>query len=135
MVFGSEQAEVPVDNRPMPRTARASQGGFCYHVRNRGNGRRTVFHKDGDFAAFLKLLRQAGERASMRLLAYCLLPNHFHLAVWPRCDGDLSDYMMWLLTRIGCGRVPGQHGQGSLAPYGGPNAAQPRSAPQTTGES
>ena len=34
----------------------------------------------------------------MRLLAYCLMPNHFHLAARPRPDGDLSDYMMWLLT-------------------------------------
>jgi putative transposase len=84
--------------RVMPRTARASQGGYCYHVLNRGNGRRTVFHKDGDFAAFLKLLRQADERTPMRLLAYCLMPNHFHLALWPRQDGDLSDYMMWLMT-------------------------------------
>ncbi len=82
----------------MPRTARASQGGYCYHVLNRGNGRRTVFHKDGDFAAFVKLLRQAGERIPVRLLAYCLMPNHFHLVLWPREDGDLSDYMMWLLT-------------------------------------
>ena len=82
----------------MPRGARAAQGGYCYHILNRGNARRTVFHKDGDFAAFIKLLRQAGERADMRLLAYCLMPNHFHLAVWQRRDGDLSDYMMWLLT-------------------------------------
>jgi len=82
----------------MPRTARASQGGYCYHVLNRGNGRRTVFHKDGDFAAFLKLLRQADERTPIRLVAYCLMPNHFHLALWPRKNGDLSDYMMWLMT-------------------------------------
>jgi putative transposase len=82
----------------MPRTARASQGGYCYHVLNRGNGRQTVFHKDGDFAAFVKLLREAGERTPMRLLAYCLMPNHFHLALWPSNDGDLSDYMRWLLT-------------------------------------
>jgi putative transposase len=82
----------------MPRTARASQGGYCYHVLNRGNGRRTVFHKDGDFAAFVTLLRDAGERLPMRLLAYCVMPNHFHLALWPRQDGDLSAYMMWLLT-------------------------------------
>jgi len=82
----------------MPRTARACQGGFCYHVLNRGNARRTVFHKDGDFAAFVKLLRQAEERTPVRILAYCLMPNHFHLAVWPRHDGDLSDFMMWLLT-------------------------------------
>jgi putative transposase len=34
----------------------------------------------------------------MRLLAYCLMPNHFHLALWPLHDGDLSNYMMWLMT-------------------------------------
>ena len=82
----------------MPRNPRASQGGYCYHVLNRGNRRRAIFHKDGDYAAFVKLLRQAGERVPVRLLGYCLLPNHFHLALWPVADGDLSDYMMWLLT-------------------------------------
>src|SRR5206468_13041337 len=56
------------------------------------------FHKEGDFAAFLRLLCEAGPRVDMLLLAYCLLPNHFHLAVWPRQDGDLSAYMMWLCT-------------------------------------
>jgi putative transposase len=83
---------------PMPRNPRVAQGGYCYHVLNRGNGRRTISHKEADFDAFVKLLRQAGERTPVRLLAYCLMPNHFHLALWPRGDGDLSDYMMWLLT-------------------------------------
>jgi putative transposase len=82
----------------MPRGARDALGGYCYHVLNRGNGRRIVFHKDGDFAAFVKLLREAGERTDMRLLAYCLMGNHFHLLLWPRQDGDLSRYMLWLTT-------------------------------------
>jgi putative transposase len=34
----------------------------------------------------------------MRLLAYCLMPNHFHLALWPEHDGQLSRYIGWLLT-------------------------------------
>ena len=82
----------------MPRTARASAGGVCYHVTNRGNGRAKVFHDADDYAAFLTLLRQAGERLPMRLVAYCLMPNHFHLVAWPRADGDLSRWMQWLLT-------------------------------------
>jgi putative transposase len=82
----------------MPRTARASVGNVCYHVLNRGNARMTVFHKDADYGAFLKLLQQASERTPMRLLAYCLMPNHFHLVVWPRGDGDLSRWMQWLMT-------------------------------------
>ena len=35
----------------LPRTAGASQGGFCYHVLNRGNGRRPVFDKKGEYMA------------------------------------------------------------------------------------
>jgi putative transposase len=38
----------------MPRTRRAALGGYCYHVLNRGNGRRTVFHKEGDYRAFVR---------------------------------------------------------------------------------
>jgi putative transposase len=82
----------------MPRTARASVGGMVYHALNRGNGRAEVFHKAEDYVAFLKLLRQASERLPMRLLSYCLMPNHFHLVLWPREDGDLSCWMQWLLT-------------------------------------
>jgi putative transposase len=85
----------------MPRTARASAGNYCYHVLNRGNGRREVFHKPDDYAAFLKLMAESFERAhgpSMRIVGYCLMPNHFHLVLWPREDGDLSRWMQWLLT-------------------------------------
>jgi putative transposase len=34
----------------------------------------------------------------MRVLAYCLLPNHFHLVLWPHRDGDLSRWMQWVQT-------------------------------------
>jgi len=71
---------------------------MCYHVLNRGNGCAEVFHKDDDYSAFLKLLCQADERVPMRLLAYCLMPNHFHLVVWTLEDGDLGRWMQWLLT-------------------------------------
>jgi putative transposase len=82
----------------MPRTARASPGGYCYHVMNRGNGRAQVFHKPEDFGAFARLLGEASERLPMRLVGWCLIPNHFHLVVWPRRAGDLSTWMQWLLT-------------------------------------
>ncbi|HUG90411.1 MAG TPA: transposase [Planctomycetaceae bacterium] len=82
----------------MSRTARASVGRFCYHVLNRGNARAEVFHKDDDYRAFLKLIGDACERRPMRVLGYCLLPDHFHLVLWPHKDGDLSRWMQWLLT-------------------------------------
>jgi putative transposase len=82
----------------MARTARASVGGVCYHVLNRGNGRAEVFHKTEDFVAFLDLMEEAIARLPMRLLAWCLIPNHFHLLLWLYEDGDLSRWMQWLLT-------------------------------------
>jgi putative transposase len=71
---------------------------MCYHVLNRGNGRLRVFHKDADYLAFLKLIDDAVERLPLRVLSYCLIPNHFHLVLWPHGDGDLSRWMQWLLT-------------------------------------
>jgi putative transposase len=82
----------------MPRTARASVGGLCYHAINRGNNRAAVFHDDGDYDAFVTTLGEACRRLPMRVLAYCLMPNHFHLALRPLHDGDLSRWMQWLLT-------------------------------------
>ncbi len=73
-------------------------GGLCYHIINRGNARAEVFHSPTDYTAFRQLLREAVERVGMRILAYCLMPNHFHLALWPRQDGELSQFMQWLLT-------------------------------------
>jgi putative transposase len=64
---------------------------------NRANGRLAIFRKEGDYAAFEGILAQALEHVpGIRLLAYCLLPNHWHLVVWPRHDGELSDFGHWL---------------------------------------
>ena len=82
----------------MPRTARASVGGICYHVINRGNRRARVFHNAADYRAFSGLIERACARVRMRLVGYCVMPNHFHFVLWPREDGDLSRYMQWLLT-------------------------------------
>ena len=82
----------------MPRTLRASRGGICYHVLNRGNGGGRVYHHDEDYQAFVELMAAASDRLPMRVLAYCLMPNHFHLVLWPREDGDLSRWMQWLMT-------------------------------------
>jgi putative transposase len=48
--------------------------------------------------AFVRLLRQATARVPMRVLAFCLMPNHFQLCVWPIGDDHLARWMAWLLT-------------------------------------
>ena len=77
----------------MPRTARAAPGGLVYHVINRGVGRQKLFFDEGDYAAFESIIAETLEKRSMRILAYCLLPNHWHFALWPEKDGDLGRFM------------------------------------------
>jgi len=68
-------------------------------VLNRANARRRIFERDDDYRAFERTLAEVQERIPMRILAWCLMPNHWHLVLWPRLDGDLSDYMR-LVTLI-----------------------------------
>ena len=80
----------------MGRPKRAADGGLIYHVLNRSNARMPIFENDGDFEAFERVLAEAVERTQTRLLAYCVLSNHWHLVVWPREDGELSRFTGWL---------------------------------------
>jgi putative transposase len=82
----------------MPRTARAAQRNICYHVINRGNNRSNIFHNNDDYRYFETLLARAKKRIPIRILSWCLMPNHFHLLLYPFKDGDLGRWMHWLLT-------------------------------------
>ncbi|MDR3633584.1 MAG: transposase [Isosphaeraceae bacterium] len=80
----------------MGRPPRAAAGGLIYHALNRANARRTIFEDRGDYGAFLGVLAEALAGHPTRLLADCIMPTHFHLVLWPRADGELSDFMRWL---------------------------------------
>jgi len=80
----------------MPRPLRIAVGEMVYHVHNRANGRMQIFARDSDYSAFEQVLIEARERVRMRVLACCLMPNHWHLVLWPRRDGDLSTFMRLL---------------------------------------
>jgi putative transposase len=80
----------------MPRRARISTGGLAYHILNRRVGRLALFDKPADYMAFEKILNEAHERTGIRIAAYCLMPNHWHLLLWPRDDGELSEVMRWI---------------------------------------
>src|SRR5665213_1640651 len=65
---------------------------MVYHVLNRANARLPTFKKLDDYLAFESILAEAKLRQNMRILGYCLMPNHWHLLLWPREDSDLSDF-------------------------------------------
>lgn len=82
----------------MPRTDRVDLADYLYHVINRANGRLQIFNKKEDYQLFEALLEEARERTDMRILAYVVMPNHWHLLLSTRKDGDLALFMHWLST-------------------------------------
>ena len=80
----------------MPRRARLAPGGLVYHVLNRSVGKMKMFRRDGDYEAFLRVIAEAQERHPTRLLSFCVMPTHWHFVVWPRADGELTNFVRWL---------------------------------------
>jgi putative transposase len=81
----------------MARKTRVCFPGAIYHVMMRGNGRARLFHSPKDYELFLETLAQAQERFQVTLHAYCLMPNHVHLAIQTPL-GNLPRFMAWMQT-------------------------------------
>jgi putative transposase len=71
---------------------------MIFHVLNRANNRDPMFATDADYLAFLRVLRDVQEKKPMRVLAYCLMPNHWHLILWPQRDGQLAAFLQAVTT-------------------------------------
>jgi REP-associated tyrosine transposase len=82
----------------MPRQRRVSPDGYVQHVINRGDHRETIFHKPADFRAFLAIIAEVAYKIPMRILAYCIMRNHFHLLLWPYKGSDLPDFMQVVMN-------------------------------------
>jgi putative transposase len=77
----------------MPRAPRIIGDNMYYHVLNRGNSKRTVFFNEWDYRAFVDLLRESTKSYPIEILAYCLMPNHFHIVCKPRIGEEMSKWM------------------------------------------
>src|SRR5450759_1799548 len=84
----------------MPRPLRLEAEGAVYHVIARGNERKAVFRDDRDRQEYLDRLIRCRERFGLRVLAFCLMGNHLHLAV-ERGPTKLSRVMLALQCAVG----------------------------------
>jgi REP element-mobilizing transposase RayT len=65
----------------MPRPPRIEFPGAMYHVTARGNNRARIVWEDEDRRLFLRALAWVVSRHCLELHAYCLMSNHYHLAL------------------------------------------------------
>jgi REP-associated tyrosine transposase len=82
----------------MPRPPRFCPDGVPQHIVNRGNLRAPIFHESADYLGFLAALTDAADRTTVRLLAFCLMPNHWHLVLWPLDGSEISAYMQVVMN-------------------------------------
>src|SRR6187549_3997603 len=93
----------------MPRTPRLDYPGATHHVFNRGACRAAIFLDDDDREAFLAIVAQLPDRFGVRILAYALMTNHYHLVVVSSL-GNLSLAMRHLFGTYSQ-RFNGRHGR------------------------
>ena len=79
----------------MARSLRIEYPGAVYHLLNRGNYRSHIFSQEKAEQSFEDCLFKACVRYNWRLYAYCLLSNHYHIAI-ETPEGNLSMGMQWL---------------------------------------
>lgn len=65
---------------------------------NRGNDRRLLFGEPRDYDEFVGILDHAQARRPIRLLAFCVMPNHWHLLLWPEVDAQVSQFLHYLTS-------------------------------------
>lgn len=98
---------------PSRNTVREYEIGGYYHVYNRGVEKRIIFLDDQDYTVFIGLIKKylAGEEVArknrhpysrldkeVQLLAYCLMPNHFHLLLYQTSEDGITRFMRRLAT-------------------------------------
>lgn len=98
---------------PSRNTIRLDTERTYYHVYARGASKQRIFYDNDDFSFFISLFKRylSGEQAfnkvgepypvlakDIELLAFCLMPNHFHLYVYQETQGSLSLLMRGIMT-------------------------------------
>jgi putative transposase len=78
----------------MPVRPRIAPAGWIFHVLNRANGKGSLlFERSACYRDFMSIAIDAVATDSMQVLAYALMPNHWHLLLRPQREGDLSRFM------------------------------------------
>src|SRR5207237_157245 len=100
----------------VPRKPRIIQPNAAYHVLNRAAKRAALFENNHDYHVFERLLVEAKQRHPMRVSAYCLMPNHWHLLLWPEPNQNLTQFVQWLTTThaVRWNRAHGSVGGGAV---------------------
>lgn len=80
----------------MARQPRIDIPNTPYHVINRAIGRLKIFKTDKDYQRFIDILGEVKEKIGTQILAFTIMPNHWHLVLFPKHEGDMQKFMHFL---------------------------------------
>jgi putative transposase len=77
----------------MPRGLRNLPPGSVAHCVNRAIEGKPLFTRATEYEDFLRLIAWAKSRCPLRILAYCVMSNHWHFVLWSEFKGDISRFL------------------------------------------
>lgn len=80
----------------MPRKQRQTSSKNCYHVINRGINKMFIFYSNVDKYVFLSKVKKYSKELNIKVYAYCLMDNHFHLLI-----GNIQNNLSTFMKKIG----------------------------------
>jgi len=72
--------------------------GHYYHIYNRGCNRQRIFANDGNYRFLLRRAKSFLADCPLSVIAYCLMPNHYHFLLRPEIDDALSPFIQRLFN-------------------------------------
>ena len=103
----------------MPRRSRSSLRASYFHVINRSANGMVLFTQPADYRAFLSILGLALEQHPIRLIAYSMMPKHWHLVLGPTDSESLSRCVHWVTATHASRLHHGRHPVGVAPVYHG----------------
>lgn len=82
----------------MPRRETTFLPNHYYHLYNRGVDKRPLFHEADNYLYLLRQLKTYSQQFNITLIAYCLMPNHYHFLVRQESDKPISHLMQRLFN-------------------------------------
>ena len=82
----------------MPYRGDTFTQGQYYHIYNRGAGKGKIFVNDANYEYLLRLVKEYYQKHGATVIAYCLMPNHYHFLLRQELDEPLSKFMQVLFN-------------------------------------
>jgi len=82
----------------MPYRSDTFTQGQYYHIYNRGTGKAKIFFNEGNYQYLLHLVKKYYQKHGATVIAYCLMPNHYHFLLRQETEAPLSKFLQVLFN-------------------------------------